>query len=72
MMEETIDKVTATIHKGLLHNSKHFVESGCSSGFEVVTKRRTEANPFGFGVSWKGLSPFQLSIAAALGISRLL
>jgi len=34
------------------------------------TKKRIKANPFGFGVSWEGLSPFQLSIAAALGISR--
>lgn len=34
------------------------------------TKRRRRANPFGFGVSWNGLSAFQLSVAAALGISR--
>jgi len=39
----------------------------------VVTtvKRRKEANPFGFGVSWDGLSPSQLAISAALGITRL-
>lgn len=34
------------------------------------TKKRRAANPFGFGVSWNGLSPFQLSIAAALGLNR--
>lgn len=34
------------------------------------TKQRRKANPFGFGVSWEGLDPFQLSIIAALGISR--
>lgn len=34
------------------------------------TKQRRKANPFGFGVSWDGLTPFQVSIAAALGISR--
>lgn len=34
------------------------------------TKRRVKANPFGFGVKWSGLSPLQLSIAAALGISK--
>lgn len=34
------------------------------------TKKRVKANPFGFGVSWSGLSPLQLSIAAALGLSR--
>lgn len=37
----------------------------------LVTKRRRPANPFGFGVSWDGLSPTQLAITAALGITRL-
>jgi hypothetical protein len=34
------------------------------------TKVRRQANPFGFGVTWEGLSTFQASILAALGISR--
>jgi len=34
------------------------------------SKKRREANPFGFGVSWDGLSSFQTSILAALGLSR--
>jgi hypothetical protein len=34
------------------------------------TKQRVQANPFGFGISWDGLSPFQISIAAALGLSK--
>jgi hypothetical protein len=34
------------------------------------TKQRIAASPFGFGVDWNGLSPFQQSIVAALGISR--
>lgn len=33
-------------------------------------KRRVRANPFGFGVRWSDLSPRQLSIAAALGLSE--
>lgn len=33
-------------------------------------KYRVRANPFGFGLTWNGLSPYQLSIATALGISR--
>ncbi len=41
-----------------------------SLSFVTVTKKRRKANPFGFGVSWDGLSPFQLSIIAALGMSR--
>lgn len=36
----------------------------------TITKKRLPANPFGFGVSWDGLSTFQASIAAALGLSR--
>lgn len=38
--------------------------------FVTETKQRKEANPFGFGVSWDGLTPYQVSIAAALGITR--
>lgn len=34
------------------------------------SKKRVPANPFGFGLTWEGLSPFQLSILAALGISK--
>jgi hypothetical protein len=45
---------------------------GCSIGQETVRKSRCPANPFGFGVSWEGLSPTQLAITAALGITRLL
>jgi len=42
--------------------------------FDIVydTKQRRKATPFGFGVSWNGLNAFQLSILAALGISRVL
>jgi hypothetical protein len=38
--------------------------------FVTESKVRREANPYGFGISWDGLSPFQLAILAALGISR--
>lgn len=34
------------------------------------TKQRVKANPFGFGVTWNGLSAFQSSILAALGVSK--
>lgn len=47
--------------------------AGCTVGplvFVTETKRRIKANPFGFGVSWDGLSSFQLSILAALGMTR--
>lgn len=38
--------------------------------FVTETKTRRKANPFGFGLSFDGLSPSQLSIIAALGLSR--
>jgi len=34
------------------------------------TKVRRGANPYGFGVTWESLSPFQTSILVALGLSR--
>jgi len=34
------------------------------------SKKRIRANPFGFGLSWEGLSPRRLAILTALGISR--
>lgn len=36
------------------------------------TKIRKRANPFGFGLTWNGLSTVQLAILGALGISRSL
>lgn len=35
---------------------------------EYIT--RVAASPYGFGLSWSGFSPYQLSILAALGMSR--
>jgi len=37
----------------------------------IETKRREKATPFGFEVTWNGLSPRQLAISAALGITRV-
>ena len=45
---------------------------GGARGIQTVRKSRCPANPFGFGVGWEGLSPTQLAITAALGITRLL
>lgn len=45
---------------------------GGSLGFEAVEKSRAPANPFGFGIGWEDLSPTQLAITAAIGITRLL
>jgi hypothetical protein len=37
----------------------------------TTTKKRVQANPFGFGISWDGLSTTQRAIVAALGITRV-
>lgn len=37
---------------------------------ETVYKQRVAASPYGFGISESGLSPFQMSILAALGYSK--
>jgi hypothetical protein len=36
----------------------------------VETKQRVVSSPFGFGLDWSGMTPRQLSITAALGLSR--
>jgi hypothetical protein len=37
----------------------------------TTVKKRIQANPFGFGLSWDGMSPVQKAIVAALGITRV-
>jgi hypothetical protein len=67
IMEHTTHSVTYSV-KDLLQGGKPIP----LAPIRLVTesKKRVRANPFGFGVSWDGLSPLQLSILAALGISR--
>lgn len=77
MMYETIERVTVEVDVGYFNRKTSSgitpQQSGPSScGYERRTKVRTAANPFGFGIGWEGLSPTQLAITAALGISRLL
>lgn len=87
IMEESIERVVAegsgpglTVGSiGNNANGTHFlklkneVPSGTyANGTECVTKRRYPASPFGFSIGWEDLSPTQLAITAALGISRLL
>jgi len=39
--------------------------------FTTETKQRLTAGPFNVGFKWEGLTPFQISIAVALGFTRL-
>jgi hypothetical protein len=55
-----------------IHTGKYF-----TSSYEVkplilrtISQKRRQANPFGFGLTWEGLSSFQKSILLALGISK--
>jgi hypothetical protein len=69
MMEHSIAKYTYS----LSHTSGSAWNRGVDPTdvtFVTETKKRIRANPFGFGLTWDGLSPFQISIAAALGITR--
>ena len=80
MMEETIDEVSVeipfTFFRTVLRESP--LEYGVQKvgparcGVKTITKRRVPASPFGFSVGWEDLSPTQLAITAALGITKWL
>jgi hypothetical protein len=84
IMEESIERVTASYDGFVVRSLEQTTSSNpfpnygttrvgpSSCGIEFVTKRRAPASPFGFSVGWEGLSPTQLAITAALGITRLL
>lgn len=59
-------------HTKLTRRVEWTSSSGSSTeDFIVERKVRVRASPFGFGVSWESLSDYQLSILAALGITRV-
>jgi len=80
MMEETIstyytqygDFTYLRLKSGSKSEATTVKGGRCAAGVQTVTKARCPANPFGFGVGWEGLSPTQLAITAALGITRVL
>ncbi|DAD51265.1 TPA_asm: maturation protein [ssRNA phage Zoerhiza.4_9] len=81
-MEETIETVTAEsgsmgfarpVDRSRPNGPYESIYAApCTSSIICTTKRRLPASPFGFSVGWEGLSPTQLAITAALGITRLL
>nr|QDH87855.1 MAG: hypothetical protein H2RhizoLitter49830_000001 [Leviviridae sp.] len=72
LMEHTIveDSYVRQLPNDTIYSGAKPVPVTSSLSLFTETKTRRRANPFGFGVSWDGLSPKQLSIAAALGITR--
>lgn len=59
-------KVPSTWTNGLFSSSHQTI----AHTITTTEKVREQASPVGFSVSWDGLSPFQLSILAALGMTR--
>jgi hypothetical protein len=68
MMDHSIVSHTYTLDKSGLVGSTVPVQP---LTMVTETKQRVGANPFGFGLTWDGLSPLQKAIAAAVGITRL-
>lgn len=66
MYKETIQDTYT--HTGV--NLKSGPTGPVSQVFRTVYKRRVKAHPYGFGLTEESLSPRQLAILAALGISR--
>jgi len=66
MMEHTIVKDTYILSKS------RFNDGAKPNNLVLVTetKMRRRANPFGFGVSWDGLSAIQAAILTAIGVTR--
>lgn len=68
IMEHTHASDTYTLVNGTGLKSSSYLPAPMTYHREVKVRRK--ANPFGFGLTWNGLSPIQLAIAAALGITR--
>jgi len=68
VMEHTVSTDTYFISDDLSNKAK--IREISPVVASVETKRREVATPFGFGLTWSGLSPRQLAIAAALGLTR--
>lgn len=65
VMETTITTDTYTRSTPGFHGGECFITT-----LRRTTKKRVKASPFGFGVDWDGLNTYQLSIIAALGMTR--
>lgn len=69
MMEEKSTRITASLKTCAMKGAE--TKAGPSSWVEHRSKVRRPANPFGFGLTGADLSPTQVLIAAAVGISLL-
>lgn len=60
-----------SVFQGALANNTKYVEAVCYSSVVDTCKRRRRASPFGWGVKQESLTPKQLAILGALGLSKL-
>jgi len=70
MMVDTSTRTEYVLQTQVRNSASVFKPLVLTSTVIKRTRQRRRANPFGFGLTWDGLNPFQLSILAALGISR--
>jgi hypothetical protein len=70
IMEHTLQSVTYTLVGGCRYKPYGLTFASPVTAWKE-TKRREKATPFGFEISWLGMSPRQLAISAALGITRV-
>jgi len=68
IMEHVVQSVTYALDGKSDFGKGGSYSSPVTAFYEL--KRREKANPFGFGLDWNGLSPRQLAISVALGITR--
>lgn len=71
MMEEKSIKVTATMVERKTNFMSFDHTTVPPQTIEITSKVRRPANPFGFGLTLDDLSPLQVAILAAVGISLL-
>lgn len=69
MMETTTCTTTYTA-KGISQSQGPLNGEPFSFTLVDITKKRVQATPFGFGVAFDSLNPYQMSILAAVGITR--
>lgn len=70
MMEEHSTIITYSMDRSCFFVGSYEIPAPTTS-FQLVTKVRRPANPYGFGISSGSLSPLQIAIVAALGITLL-
>lgn len=71
VMEERTTTITQSFDSVGDSKSLSVANQVPASSFELRSKVRRPANPFGFGVTFEGLSPLQTAISVALGLTKL-